>query len=161
VLLEGLGIVHDEVEDALIVEVAAGAGGFFAGVAAAEEALEGQTRIAFRSKRHGFILPCEIELVGAAVAAVAVAGAADFIAAQFEGGQAGDLTDGIGGDLVDGDTDADVGSGGFAGLDAREEGGVGAGVVAGSVAICAGLVVGETGEDGDVLIHLGERGEGA
>ncbi len=64
-----------------------------------------------------------------------------------------------GGDLIDGDAGADVGAVGLAGLGAGEEGGHGAGVVATTVTVRAGLVGGEAGENSDLLADGLERFE--
>ena len=160
--LEGLGVFEDEVEDALVVEFALGAGGvFFGAVAAGEEALEGELGVALGGEGRGFAFPGQVELIGTGIAAVAVAGAAGFVAAEFEGGKAGELAEVFGGDLVDGNAVADVGAGGFAGLDAGEEAGVSAGVVAAAVAIGLGLFVFEAGDDLEVGLEVLEGSEGA
>src|SRR5206468_4824996 len=75
-------------------------------------------------------------------------------AADLEGGEAGLVADAAGGDLVDADAGADVGAVGLSGLGAGEEGGHGAGVVAATVAVGAGLVGGEAGEDRELVADV-------
>ncbi len=160
VALQTAGVIHDEVEDAALLAVAnrAALGGLLL-AAAAEHAFEHEARIALG--RHGlaFGAPREVELVGATVAGVAVAGLARGIAAEFEGRQAVATADAGGDHLVNRAADADVAAGGLAGLRAGEKRGAGAGVVAGAVAVGIGLGVAETGDDLEIGLVGFERGE--
>ena len=158
--LEAVGIVEDVVEDALAVEGAAGAG--FeggGGIGVAEEALKGGAGIDFGAHRLRGGFPREVELVGAAVAGVAGAGALAAVATEFEGREARLLADLVGGDLIDGDAGLDVGAGGFARVDAGEETGRGAGVGAAAIAVFVAHAIGEAGDDGEIAAVGGERFE--
>ena len=162
VFLQVAGVLHHKIEHALVEEFAFGAGGvlFAAAATAAEQTLEGQLGVALRGQRGGLAFPSQIELIGAGVAAVAVPGPAGFVAAQFQRRQAGELADVIGGDLVDGDPVADIGPGGFAGLHAGQEAGIGAGVVPAAIAVGAGLFVFQAGDDLEFRFQVLERGQG-
>ena len=162
VFLQGAGILHHKVEHALVEELAFGAGGvlFAAAATAAEQALEGQLGIAFRSKRGGLAFPGQIELIGTGITAVTIPRPAGFVAAQFQGRQAGELADVVGSKLVDGDPVADIGPGRFTGLHAGQEAGVGAGVVAAAIPVGAGLFVFQAGDDLEFRLQVLERGQG-
>src|SRR6185436_9133660 len=90
------------------------------------------------------------------IAAVAAAGVAAALEADFERGEAGEMADAFGGSLIDALTDADIGAGGFDGVSAGEERGAGAGVVAGAVAFGEAVFLGEAGEERDLGFELGE-----
>ena len=98
-------------------------------------------------------------MIGTGVAAVAVPGAAGFVAAEFQGGQAGELADVVGGDLVDGNAVADICASGLAGLDSGEEAGVGPGMVAASVPVGVGFGMFQPLDDLELALHVLQWGE--
>ena len=152
------GVFRHEIENALVVEVAFGAVLFrFAFDAIGEKPIKNQSRVDLRRHRSRFGPPGEIELIGATVAGIALAGDAALVATQFQRRQARVFAEFFGGNLVHGNADLDVRALGLARLTAGEEGGGGAGVVAGAVAVRTGLVVGETADDLKILLERLQR----
>ena len=100
-----------------------------------EEAVEDELGVDLGRQRRGRIAPGERVLIDAGVAAVAVAGAAEFFDAQLQRGEAGVVAERLGGDLVGRDAGAEIRAGRLAGLRAGEERRRGAGMVAGAVAV--------------------------
>src|SRR5581483_5729986 len=118
----------------------------------AEDPLEQQARVGLGRDRGRRRLPGEVVLVGAGVAVVAVAGPAARVAAQLQGGEAGEVADVVGHDLVDGHAGVDVGAAGLLDADAGEEGAAGAGVVTAAVVAGGGVAVVEAAEDLDLVL---------
>src|SRR5262249_2577782 len=125
----------------------------------AEQAVEDQARGDLLGERRRLGTPGQGGGGGAAVAGGAVGGLPPALAAEFERRGAGGGADAGGHGLVRGSAGADVGAVGLAGLAAGEEGGHGAGVVAGAVAVGAGLVAGQPGQDHQLIAERGERFE--
>ena len=98
----------------------------------AEEALEEIAGIGDGGQGLGLGLPGDVVAVGAGVAVIAVAGLAGFLESDFERRQFGKVAVGVGGELVGGDAELEIGSGGAVDLDAGHVGGEGAAVVAGA-----------------------------
>lgn len=95
----------------------------FGGVAVtrgSEKTFEKDTRIDFFGVGGGFRSPGNAAGVGARVAGVTVSGEGSAFTSDLEAGKFGAVADLLSGDLVGGDADLDVSSGGFAGLDAGE-----------------------------------------
>src|SRR5206468_9331921 len=148
----------DEVEDALAIELAAGAGGGrFARVGAGEEPLEDQTRVDLRRVRGRGRAPGETVAVGATVARIAVAHLAAVLAAELERGVPGLGAELRGRNLVDRHSDGDVGSRGLLGMDSGQERRSRARVVPGTVAERSAVVVREAREHEDVVPVRSER----
>ncbi len=156
-----VGVLGDEIEDALVVTIAPQA--VLVGVAlvrAAEEALEDQPWVDLLGHRRRFGAPRQVVGIGAAVAGVARAGAPDLFATDLQRREARGLADLGGGDLIDRDADLDVCAAGLLGLTAGEEGGHGAGVVAGAVAVGERPLLRQPAEDREGVLELLERFEG-
>src|SRR5207248_11624096 len=119
--------------------------------------IENQSRVQLRRRRSVFGPTGEIELIAATVAAIALAGDAALVATQFQRRQACVFAEFFGGNLVHGNADLDVRALGLARLTPGEEGGGGAGVVAGAVAVRTGLIVGETADDLKILLERLQR----
>ncbi len=117
--LQRLRVLGHEIQDALLVAVAAG-GVVVALGGRAEQAVEDQLGVDLLGHRRRFAAPGEVRRVGAAVAGVAVAGVLAALAADLQRGEARGLADGLGRHLVDGNADADVGAVRLAGLPAGE-----------------------------------------
>ena len=138
--LHGAGVVADEVEDGPLLLLAREEQGVaLAGGAGAKEPLEKEPWVALGREGRVRRGPGEVVLVGAGVAVVAVAGFADRVGGDLEGGETGEVPDLARDELVDGDAVADVGLA-FAQAGAGEEGAGGARVIA--AAVIASLVGG-------------------
>ena len=112
--MDGLGVVHDEVEDGALLGAALDKAGTALAVGTGpEEALENQPRIRLGRERGGGGAPGEIGLVGAGVAGIAAAGFPVRVGGEFQRGEAGGFANGLGGDLIHGDAGEDVAAGGF------------------------------------------------
>src|SRR5207247_750893 len=107
--------------------------------------------------RHGVAAPGKISRVSAAITGITAAGILPALTADFERREAGLRARVACRNLIDGDARADVGAGGLAGLAAGEEGRLAAGVIAGTVAVGAGLVASEPGEDTHFRLEWCER----
>ncbi len=142
---EATSVFANVVEDGLAVSAALGGGVGVGWIDVAEEAVENEAGVDFLGEGSGFGAPGNVGGIGAAIAGVAVAGLGGGVAAEFERGEAGEVADFPGGDLVDGDASLDVGTVGFTGVAAGEECGEGAGVVAAAVALGVGVVLGKAG----------------
>ena len=115
-----------------------------------EEAVEDELGVHFLGLRLGGRAPGHRGGVNAGVAGVAVARHRTGLRADLKGGQTRLVREPRGGDLVHGDARADVGAVRLARLAAGEEGSERTGVVAAAVAVGAGLVRREAGEDGEI-----------
>jgi hypothetical protein len=94
-LVETTDIVVDEVQDALVVQFAAGAGfRQFLRVVAAEEAFEDQFRVHLLGIGSRFAAPGEIGGVGTTVTGIAVARLRSPFDPQFQRGEAGLISNG-------------------------------------------------------------------
>src|SRR5262249_37196133 len=128
---QGAGIFLYEVEDGLLVQVAMIA----ARAAGAEEAIEDGAGVDFLVVGGGLAAPGEVVGVSAAVAGVTRAGIAATLTTDLQRGEASVLADLLGGHLIDGDANLDIGPGRLARLATGQEGGHCPGMVAGAVAI--------------------------
>ena len=137
-----LGILADEIEDALPPRIALrpvrirGRG---------KQTLEDELRIDFLRQGLRGRPPGHGRGINTAVAGIAIAGHGALFAANFERRQAGLFTNARGGNLIDGDADADVGAIGLACLGSSQERGQGAGVIAAAIAVSTSLVGGQAG----------------
>ena len=156
------GVLEHEVEHAGTAGLTPGLGlGRLVVVAAGEQAIEGQLGIHLGRHRRGGRAPRHVEGIGAAVARVALAGQLTPVGAQLEAGKAGLVAHLLGGPLVDRDAHPKVGSLRLSRLAGGQEGRRGAGVVAGTIAVGAGLVMGKAAEHGELVAHRGQRLEDA
>lgn len=157
---DGLGGVAGEVEDAIAIESAAGAGGGIeAGIDRAEEAFKDGAGIDLDGHGGVGFFPGQGVGVGATGAGVAITDHAGILAAQLKGSDTGLAGEVFGGYLIESSAGVDVGAGGVFGDGAGQETAAGLGVSA-ALGLFAGEV-GETGDEGNVLAEGSERGEDA
>jgi hypothetical protein len=116
--------------------------GCFAGAIVGEEAIENVARIDFGRQRGGFGFPRDVVGISAAITGIAIAGLLTAVAADFERGKTRGAANFLGGDLVGGDSDFDVGAVGFLGLATGEECRGRASVIPGAVTVGATFGVG-------------------
>ena len=133
------------------------AGRAFARCAAAEEALEEETRVRLRCDGGIRRTPGEIILVGAGVTGVAVAGFAHGITGQLQRRKARQVADLVRDDLIDGDAGLDVRAGGLLHAHAGEERAAGARVIACAVGAGRGVHVVHATEHLELMLHGRER----
>src|SRR5438093_238248 len=96
-------------------------------------------------------------LIDAGIAAVAVARSAEFLDAELQRGEARLVADFLSGDLVGGNARAEIRAGRLASLSAREECGGSAGMIAGAVAVGAGFIASQAGENHKIALDRRER----
>jgi len=130
------------------------------GVAGAEEAVEHLARIDFLRDGRRIGAPRDVGGVSAAITGVAVSSLGAALAADFQGREPRVPPELLRGKLVDRNAEVDVRAGGLARLGSRKERRGGTGMVAGAVAVGAGFVGGEAGEDGQRILERIERLEG-
>src|SRR5205085_9731218 len=106
----------------------------------AEQTLKDQTRVNFFGDRRRFAPPGDIRRVGAAIARVAVAGLLSAVATQLQRGKLCLRADLFGGELIDGNADANIRAMRFLGLTAGQETRQAAGMITGAVAVGSSLV---------------------
>ena len=126
-----------------------------------EQALEDGAGVDLR--RHGGCgaAPGDAVGVGAAIARIAVSDGARVLAAQFQRGEPRFGGESAGRDLIRRNAVMDVGAAGLFAVDARQEGGSGAGMVARAVAEFVSVVVGKPGENQHLLAVGFQRGQNA
>ena len=132
--------------------------------AVAEQAVEDQAGIDFHGHRRGGRAPGNRIHVGATEADVAGADqSAVILGGQFERRQRCFLADLLRGDLIDGDARVNVGAVGALGVNAVEEHGRGAGVVAAVIAGSGGRghLVGQVADHHHLILERFERGQRA
>ena len=125
-------VAHHLIENALAHREAARVRGGRFGDVGAEEALEQIARIGDRRQRLRFGFPRHVVGVGAGIAVIAIARLARFFETDFERGQRGQMAVGVGGDLVGGSGELEIGAGGPVDFDAGHVGGERAAVIAGA-----------------------------
>ena len=156
--MESLGILHHEIENTGTPRLPPSTHlGGFARISLSEQPIEGQLRIHLRGHRCRSRTPRNVERVGAAVSGVALAGKLAAISSQFETRKTRVIADLLGRPLIHRNTHPNISSLSLAGLTRGQKGRRSPGMIAGTVAIGASLVVSQTAQHRYLVANRSQR----
>ena len=111
----------------------------------------------FGRHRLGGGAPGEVVLIGAGIAGITIAGSPHGVTGEFQRREAGQMTDLVRHDLIDGNAGVDVCARGFFDANASEKSSAGARMITGAVRAGSGVDVVQAAENLDLILHRSQR----